>query len=166
MRTLTGLVLLLGAALLQTTLVSRITLLQGSADLVLLMMVTWMLQPGVEPDWKWGIPAGLMVGYATALPDWVMWIGYVAAAGICQLLRLRIWQGRLLSLVSSVLFGTLAIHVVTLLYLFLSAHPIDALEALNLITIPSMLLNLILVLPVNAIITELNKLVSPVEEPA
>lgn len=166
MRNLTGLVLLLGAALLQTTLVSRITLLQGSADLVLLVLITWLLQPGVKPDWKWGIPAGLMVGYATALPDWVMWIGYVAAAGTCQLLRLRIWQGQLLSLFSSILLGTLAIHLATLVYLFLSAHPMDALEALNLITIPSILLNLILVLPVNAIIAELNKLVSPVEEPA
>lgn len=166
MRILTGLVLLLGAALLQTTLIARVTLLQGSADLVLLILVTWMLQPGAEPDWKWGIPAGLMVGYATALPDWVMWVGYVAVAAIAQWLRLRLWQGRLLPLFSSVLLGTLAIHAVTLLYLFLSAYPIDALEAINLITIPSLLLNLIFVLPVNAIIGELNKLVSPIEEPA
>jgi hypothetical protein len=166
MRVAIGLVLLLGAALLQITLVTRITLLQGMADLVLLVMLAWMLQPGNQADWKWGIPAGLFIGYASALPDWLMVACYVAAAGLCQLLKLRIWQVQLLTLLSSTLLGTLVIHLMTLIYLFLTAHPIDALEALNLITVPSMLLNLILVLPINAIIGELTKLVSPTQEPA
>ena len=166
MRILLGIGLLLGAALLQVTLVTRITLLQGSADLVLLVLISWMLQPGNQPDWRWGLPPGLMIGYASALPDWVLLAGYVAAAGICQALKQRIWQGKLLALFSATLACTLAVHVVTLSYLFLSSHPIDALEAFNLITVPSMLLNLILVLPVHAIIGEVTKLIAPRERPA
>ncbi len=165
MRVLVGIGLLLGAALLQLTLVMRITLLQGSADLVLLVLISWMLQPGNLSDWKWGLPAGLMLGYASALPDWVLLAGYVGAAGICQLLKQRIWQGQLLALLSATVLGALCIHLVTLSYLFLSAHPIDALEALNVITVPSMLLNLIFILPVHAIMSELNKLVNPAEQP-
>lgn len=166
MRILLGIGLLLGAALLQLTLVTRVTLLQGSADLVLLVMISWMLQPGNQPNWKWGFPAGLMLGYASALPDWVLLVGYVGAAGICQLLKQRIWQGQLLALLSATVLGTLCIHLVTMSYLFLSAHPIDALEALNVITVPSMLLNLIFILPVHAIMSELNKLIEPGERPA
>jgi len=166
MRILLGIVFMFGAALLQITLVTRITLLQGVADLVLLTLIAWMMQPGTKPDWRWGIPAGLMMGYASALPDWVLWAGYLGAAFICQLLRRRIWQGQLLSLLSITLLGTLTIHLVTLVYLFMSAHPMDALEALNLITVPSMLLNLIFILPIYAIITELNRFINPTDQAA
>ncbi|MEX1247712.1 MAG: hypothetical protein WEA61_04470 [Anaerolineales bacterium] len=163
MRIFAGIVLLLGAALLQITLFTRITLLQGSVDFVLLVLVAWMLLPANRSDWKWGLPAGIMLGFASALPDWVLWIGYAGAAGICQLLKQRIWQGRLLTLFSATMLGTLAIHLVTMAYLFVSAHPMDALEALNLITVPTMLLNLIFILPIYAIMGEVQKLVSPAE---
>ncbi len=166
MRILVGLLLLLAATLLQVTLMMRINLLQGSADLVLLIMVAWMLQPGNRPSWVWGLPAGLLIGYASALPDYVPLIGYLAAAGVCQLLQIRIWQVPLLTLFSATLLGTLAIHLTTVVYLWLSAQPIAPLEALNLVTIPSMLLNLILVLPINALIGEVNKLLNPELGPA
>ena len=166
MRILVGLLLLLAATLLQVTLMMRINLLQGSADLVLLIMIAWMLQPGNRPSWVWGLPAGLLIGYASALPDYVPLIGYLAAAGVCQLLQIRIWQVPLLTLFSATLLGTLAIHLTTVVYLWLSAQPIAPLEALNLVTIPSMLLNLILVLPINALIGEVNKLLNPELGPA
>ena len=166
MRILVGLLLLLAATLLQVTLMMRINLLQGSADLVLLIMVAWMLQPGNRPSWVWGLPAGLLIGYASALPDYVPLIGYLAAAGVCQLLQIRIWQVPLLTLFSATLLGTLAIHLTTVVYLWLSAQPIAPLEALNLVTILSMLLNLILVLPINALIGEVNKLLNPELGPA
>lgn len=165
MRIAAGLLLLLAAALLQVTLMMRINLLQGSADLVMLVMVTWMLQPGNRPAWIWGLPAGLMVGYASALPDYVLLAGYLAAAMVCQILHMRIWQVSLLTLLSATLLGTLIVHSTTLVYLWVNAQPVDALEGLNLITIPSMLLNLILVLPINALIGEIDKFLSPELKP-
>lgn len=161
MRIAIGILLLLTAAMLQVTLMMRINLLQGSADLVLLVLISWMLQPGHKPAWLWGLPAGLMIGYASALPDYIPLLGYLAAAGICQLLQTRIWQVPLLTLFSATLLGTLAVHLTSLIYLWLSAQPIDAVEALNFIVIPSILLNLILVLPINALIGETNKLLNP-----
>jgi len=69
-------------------------------------------------------------------------------------------------MVSATLLGTIAVHLTTMVYLWLSAQPIDPVEILNLITIPSMLLNLILVLPINALIGEVNKFLSPELDPA
>lgn len=163
MRIFVGVLLLLAAALVQVTLVTRIRLLQGTADLVLLVLIVWMMQEGNRPDWRWGIPAGVMIGFASAIPDWVFWAGYVAAAGICQLLHQRIWQVRLLTLLTATLLGTLAIQLMTLLYLWIDARPLAFGESLNLVILPSMLLNLILVLPVNALISELNKFITPAE---
>jgi hypothetical protein len=163
MRILVGTLLLLGATLLQVTLVARFNLLRGSADLVLLVMVAWMLQEGSQPDWRWGIPAGLMVGFASALPDWTLWLGYLAAAATCQLLHRRIWQVKLLTLITAVLLGTLGIQVITVVYLWLGSQPLDAGQAFNFVTLPSLLLNLILILPINAIISEVNKLLPSAE---
>ncbi len=166
MRIFIGIVLLLCATLLQVTLATRVALLHGSADLVLLTMLAWMLLPGNRPDWRWGIPAGLMVGYASALPDWVLLVAYVAAAGMCQILNERIWQLNLLTLLTGTLLGTLCIHAVTLAYLLLSSQTIDPLQAINLITVPTMLLNLIFILPIHAIMGEFARMVTPIEEPA
>lgn len=164
MRILTGVLLLLAATLLQITLATRLTLLQGSPDLVLLVLVAWLMLPGYRPDWRWGLVAGLMVGYASALPDWVLVAGYGAGAGICQLLSERIWQVKLFSLFSGALLATLAVHAVTMTYLLVSAQPLNLVDAFNLITIPTMLLNLIFILPLHGIMNEMSKLISPVEE--
>lgn len=166
MRIALGILLLLAASLLQVTLVTRIELLQGNADLVLLTLLSWSLVEGTKPDWRWGIPAGLMLGFASALPDWVLLGGYVAAAGIAQVLHKRIWQVTLLTLVTATLLGTLTIHAITLGYFWLSTNPLGLAEALNQVTLPSMILNLILVFPVYAFVGEFSKLLTPSEEPA
>jgi len=164
MRTFVGILLLLAASLLQVTMMMRIRLLDGAADLVLLTLAPWVLLADGKPDWRWGLMAGLMVGYASALPVWVLVLAYGAAAGICVLLHRRIWQVAILTLVTSVLLGTLAIHLITMGYLWVSANPLPFADAINLITIPSMLLNLILVLPIYAVISEVNKLIAPAEQ--
>lgn len=161
MRTLIVVLLLLGATLLQITLLPRIRMLQGSIDLVLLILLTWMLQEENRPDWRLGLVAGVMVGYASAVPDLVLIAGYTLAALLCQLLHQRVWQSRMLTMLTSLILGTLTVHTVTLGYLVLSDNPIPAGEAFNLIMLPSLLLNLILLLPVNALISELNKLIAP-----
>lgn len=161
MRILTGLLLMLAAALLQTTLFARINLLQGSADLVLLVLITWMMQEGNRPDWRWGIAAGLLVGYASALPDLLMVAGYTAAALLCQLLHERIWQVRNLTLATSLIAGTLLLHTLTLGYMWAAGSPLNLGQAFNLVTLPSILLNLILLLPMNALISELMKFFNP-----
>jgi hypothetical protein len=163
-RILVGFLLLLIAGLLQVTLMMRVTLLQGHADLVLIVLMVWLLQEGNKPDWRWGLAAGIMVGWASALPDWVLWIGYAAAAGLCQLLHQRIWQVTLLTLITATLLGTLIIHLLTIAYLFVSANPIGLVDGLNFVTLPTMLLNLILVLPVYALLGELTKVLTPTEE--
>lgn len=161
MRTLVAILLLLGATLLQVTLLPRIRLLQGMVDLVLLILVTWMLQEDNRPDWRLGLAAGAMVGFSSALPDLLLISGYTLTALTCQQLQRRIWQMPLVTMVSSVLLGTLIVQVLTLGYLWLSDNPIAPADAFNLIILPTLLLNLILLLPINALISELNKMIAP-----
>lgn len=161
MKFLVGGVFLLLASILQATLAWRFSLLAGSVDLVLLVLLTWMLQAGNRADWRWGLAAGLMLGLSSALPIWVLLAAYVGAAGLAQLLETRIWKSALFTLLGATLMGSLLVSGITMLYLWLSASPMDLGEAFNLVALPTALLNLLLVLPINAFVTELTKLVVP-----
>ncbi len=164
MTALFGGLLLLLASILQVTLMGRFTLLAGTADLLLLVMLTFMLQEDVRADWRWGIAAGLMVDLSSALPIWVSLAAYIGAAALAHLLETRVWKISLLTLFALTLGSTLLIQGVTMFYLWLNASPINFGEAFNLVTLPSMLLNLLLVLPVSAVVSELSKLALPSEE--
>ncbi len=155
--------LIFAAAILQVTLAPRITLLQGPADLVLLILVALILQEEIKLDWRWGLLAGLILGLSSALPIWVLLISYTAASAITYYLRARVWQIPMLTLFTSALLGTLTIDSISLLYLWLSANPLNFLEALNFILLPRVIFNMLIALPVFALVGELAKIFIPEE---
>lgn len=164
MTILLGSIFLLIAGSLQVTLVWRFSLLAGTPNLVLLVLLTWMLQKHIGADWRWGLLAGLIIGLSSATPLWVSLAAYGAAGALAQFLASRVWRIPLLTLFTAVLGGTLLVHGGELFYWWLNASPLDLTEALNLVILPSALLNLLLVLPANAVITELSKSLIPEDE--
>lgn len=163
MGTVIPLVSLLAAVILQTTIVTQITMLQGSADLVLLTLVGWVLHEPIETHWRWGVLAGLLVGAASAAPFWIPLIGYLGVVGLVSLLQSRIWQAPILILVASTLVGNFWVYGLELGYLWLSGAAFSFTQALNLVLLPSLVLNSLLVLPVFGFMSELAKLVYPPE---
>lgn len=164
MTILLGSLFLLGASALQVTLAWRFNLLAGTPNLVLLVLLTWMLQKHSGADWRWGLLAGLMMDLSSAIPTWVSLAAYGSAAALAQFLESRLWRIPLLTLFAAALGGTLLVLGSELLFLWLSANPLDLNQAINLVILPTALLNLLLVLPVNAIVTELSKSLNPVDE--
>ena len=59
------------ALIIQTAILSRINLLSGCADLLLLLVAGWGLQPNARFVWIWAGLAGLRVGYG-AFPGWLL----------------------------------------------------------------------------------------------
>ncbi len=158
---LTGIPVILTAVLLQSAVVSQIQLLNGAADLVLLTFVSWTMNERVEHTWGWAVIAGLAVGFVSELPVWLMLIAYLLTAGVGLALRGRIWQVPFLALLAAVLLGTLILHTLTFLLLRLQATPVGLSASFNLITLPTLLLNLIFALPIHAVVNELVHLVYP-----
>jgi hypothetical protein len=85
----------------------------------------------------------------------------VAAA---QLLRRRIWQAPLLSVFAVTLFGTLVTHLFSLVVLNFTGHPLPVADTLGLITLPSLLLNLLISIPVYSVMRDLANWVVPAED--
>lgn len=149
--------------ILQSAIVSRIPLLHGTADLVLLALVAWAVQERVRTAWQWGIIGGLLVSMVSAVPILVIMAGYLLTIVVAVLLRQRIWGVRLLGMFTATFLGTLITHALTIAALQFNGTPIPWAAALNTITLPSALLNLILVVPMYALIGDLANWIYPEE---
>ncbi len=149
--------------MLQTIIVSTLPLLNGYADLVLLVLIAWSLQTRARSAWIWAILAGLLVGYISALPLLVPVAGYLLVSGMVRLLVRRVWQSPILGMFLITFIGSLATQGLAMAVLSVSGTPLPIADSLNLVILPGTLLNLLLALPVYAIITDLAQWAYPEE---
>jgi hypothetical protein len=152
------------AVILQSSIVSQIVLLSGFADLILILLAAWALQDRVDTAWHWAIVASVMVGFVTRMPWLIVVIGYLAVVYMAQLLQRRVWQAPLLAMFSVTFAGTLFIQLLSYGYLTISGTSIRLDDSLGLIILPSLLLNMLIAIPVYAIMRDLARWVYPSEE--
>jgi hypothetical protein len=164
MRNLVAFPLLGVAVILQSAIVSRITLLAGYADLVLILLAAWALQERVLSAWHWAFLASILVGFVTRMPWAIVVVGYFIVVYISQLLHRRVWQAPLLAMFSMTLLGTILIHLLSFAFLSLTGTPLRLGDVLGLITLPSLLLNMLFAIPVYMFMRDLARWVYPSEE--
>jgi rod shape-determining protein MreD len=140
---------------LQTAVISRIALLHGTADLLLVAVLAWALQKRVQTAWHWSLIAGLLVTLVSGLPVGVALVTYPLLVGLALLLKKRVWQMPILAMFIATFFGTLLVHVIDLAALRFVGHPLPVLESFNLITLPSAVLNLLFAVPIYVLLTDL-----------
>ena len=155
MRNLIAVPVIILAVILQSAVVSRLTLLSGFGDLPLVMLAAWALQDQVDSAWHWAIATGIVVGFISGINWMVFVIGYVAVVALAKVLRMRVWQAPLLAMFSVTFLGTILMAVLTLGVLRLSGVSIPLQDAVGLLTLPGVLLNLLLAIPVYAVMRDL-----------
>jgi len=163
MATLIAFPILAGLMILQSGIVSRIPLLHGTPDLILLVIIAWALQKKVQNAWQWSIIAGLLYNLVSALPIGVSLVGYGLATGLALAFRRRVWQAPILAMLVTTFLGTLVFLSVSYFSLRLLGDPIPLGPALNLIVVPSVLLNLVLAAPAYALMGDLARWLYPEE---
>ncbi|HNS62874.1 MAG TPA: rod shape-determining protein MreD [Anaerolineaceae bacterium] len=149
--------------MLQLGIISQLPLLQGTADLILLVLVAWALQDQVTSAWEWGILGGVMVSLVTATPFYVVIFSYLLVILIARMARRRIWQMPLLVMLILTFLGTLVFHLVSIVVFQIMGSNLPLRESLTLVTLPSALLNLLLAFPVYTIVADLAKWLYPTE---
>ena len=155
---------ILGSLLiLQTAVFSQLPLLRGTTDLVMVAIIAWSLQKSVKTAWQWGIIGGLLVSLSTALPFGLPIIGYLLVVGMTLLLRQRVWQVPILAMFVATFLGTLITQALTVFVLRFTGTPLAWLESVNMITLPSMLLNLVVAIPAYALLGDLARWLYPEE---
>lgn len=163
MPVLIGIPFLVISLVLQTTVMSRLPLLNGTADVVLLVIIAWMLNEKVKHGWEWVIMAGLMVSFVSALPLLLPLFGYLLAVGLAYWLKKRIWQTPVLAMLFSTVIGTIVMQSLSLAVLIVLGSSISFPSGYSLVVLPSTLWNLILAIPVYTLVGEVADLVYPNE---
>ena len=149
-------------AMLQMTVFSRLTLLHGAADIVLLTLVAWGLQEDNPNMWPWTLLAGAVISFASALPFFLPIPGYLLVTGVTRLIQKRIWQSPLLAMLLVTMVGTLLYHLLSMSAMFLNGSTIQFGVAWSQVTLPSLLLNLMLAIPVYATVHSIRDGLSPI----
>lgn len=151
------------AVILQSSLVSEIQLLNGYADLPMLIIAAWALQERVESAWHWAAVACLFVGFISSLP-WIIFVmGYLGIVFAARILQRRVWQAPLLAMFSVVFTGTLFMHLLSFGVLSILGTPFVFSDVMGLITLPSLLLNMLFSIPVYTFMRDLSYWVYPTE---
>lgn len=163
-RNLIAFPLLALVVIVQSTVISQITLLAGYADLMLVVLAAWALKADASAAWLWAILGGVMVSFVSGMPWPVALAGYLFVVLLAQLLRQRVWQAPLLAIFSVIFIGTLSMNIFALFALNLLGTPLPIGDSLGLIVLPSMLLNLLFAIPVYAMMRDLAQWVIPAQE--
>ena len=164
MRNLIAAPVIILAVMLQSAIVSRVTLLSGVADLPLVMLAAWALQDEVESAWHWAAAARLMVGFVSGIHWSVPVLSYLAVVAFAQVFQRRVWQAPLLAMFSVTFLGTISMSVFSLAVLRLVGIPLPLGDVFGLITLPGILLNMLLAIPVYAVMRDLARWVHPTPE--
>jgi len=150
--------ILIIAFILQTTIVARVSLLNGMADIMMLIIIAWGLQEQTKNAWMWAILAGLAVGFATAAPWFIFPISYLIITFITDRVRSQIWQNPILAMMMITCMGTVLILGVEFIFLRLAGINLEFKEILTRTILPSMLLNLLFAFPIYWGMRELSRM--------
>jgi hypothetical protein len=164
MRNVVAAPVILLSVILQSAIISRVYLLSGIADLPLVMLAAWALQEEVDSAWHWAAATGLLVGFISGISWFVPVLGYLAVVALAQILQQRVWQAPLLAMFSITFLGTILVSVLSLVFLRLSGESLPISDVLGLVTLPSVLLNMLLAIPVYAVMRDLARWVYPSPE--
>ena len=164
MRNLIAIPVLFLAVMLQSAVVSRVYLLSGVADLPLVMLAAWALQENVDSSWHWAAAFGILVGFVSALPWYVPVISYIVVVTLAQMLQRRVWQAPLLAMFSVTFLGTVFLNFLTYLVMRIGGVDMPFEDVLGVLVLPGVLLNMLLAIPVYAIMRDLSRWVYPTPE--
>ena len=86
-RNLIAFPLLALVVIVQSTVISQMTLLAGYADLMLVVLAAWALKVDATAAWLWAILGGVLVSFVSGMPWPVAVFGYLVTVLLAQLFR-------------------------------------------------------------------------------
>jgi rod shape-determining protein MreD len=136
------------AILIQATLLTRVRLWGVTANLLLVIAVTWSLGRGLSQGMLWGFVGGLGLDLVTGLPLGASALGLMAACVPSSLGKGTIFAGNLALPIVIVALATSLYGWVVLALLRLTGSPVDWLASTVRVILPEMILNCLLIVPV------------------
>ena len=158
---LVGLPLLALAAVLQATVLNQFRLFGGTVDLVLLLSLNWTIVGEWRSGTLWALMGGLCLDLLSGGPFGANALGLVLVAYGASLSEGRFWSSHVLLPLASALLGTVLYHGIYLLVLAGSGHTVNWTLSLSQVTLPTVFLNTLFMLPVYQFVRWLHSVLHP-----
>ena len=136
--------LLVVVAILQTTVVPQLTVWDASANLPLLVVVSWSLLRGSREGMIWAFIAGLAVDLLSGAPFGAATLSMIAVGFLAGLGHATVFRAYIALPLVVMFAATVVYDLLFLLVVRLSGYPVDWLDSLLRLILPSALLNAIL----------------------
>lgn len=142
-------------AVFQAAVLNQIPLIMGTADILLLTVIAWSLRDRVRTAWHWSVVGGYLASISSALPYGVLILSYLIITGTAIFIRKRFWKIPILAMLLTTFLGTIFVQIAALVSRIFSGVTIQISQAINLIILPTLILNIILAIPIHLIIADL-----------
>jgi rod shape-determining protein MreD len=145
---LLGLPLMAGLAILQSSVVAHLQLLNGRPDLVLLAVIGWSLAGRPVEAMVWGLIGGAFLDTLSGQPMGATSMALVLIAYLASWLEGRFWEAHLFMTLGVTLIASLLFYLMMLAVLLITGQPVDWGLAFTRVVLPSSFINLLLAVPV------------------
>lgn len=150
----------------QIGVISQIKLQAGKLDLILLVIIALVLieRNSFQDSLVIGLAASLIVGLVTAEPLLFVLLFYMSAVIFVFYIRSRVWKIPLITMFFSVGVVTILHHSIFGLYLIFDGANLNISDLFKIVLLPSLMLNILAVIPVYYLVLEVWRWFSPIEE--
>lgn len=136
--------MMVGAAILQTTVMGRPFLLGGRPDLVLLLVVAYSVARGVSEGLLVGLMGGLIVDFLSAVPFGAATMGMGLVGLLTGLGDANVYRANMLIPLVAVFLATVLYHSFLMLALQADGRSVEWISTLAIQTVPAAVLNSVL----------------------
>jgi len=144
-----GIPLFLIAMLIQATILPHLRVFGGQPDLIVVLVLTWAILDHDREGMAWAFVGGLFIDLLSGAPFGISSLILVPVAYLVGLTEARVYRTSLALPLVLTAGGALAYHAAYLLLLrFLADFPVAWTEIPGYVTVPSVIFDVILIIPV------------------
>ncbi|MBC6936796.1 MAG: rod shape-determining protein MreD [Chloroflexi bacterium] len=145
------------AAILQSGLTPRFSILGGRPDLVFLLVLSWALNAPLEQGVVWAFVGGILLDLMSAAPLGTSVIGMIIIVFVLDIFRQQIYRVGVGTIMWTVLAGTLFQQATVMVLLLLAGFKVPILDNVGYVVLPSVFYNFVLIFPVYFFMRRLQK---------
>ena len=153
--------ILILATALQVSFVPQIRLFGGQPDLIMLLVLAWTVTSPLEEAVTWAFVGGISVDLLSAAPLGTSVVGLLLLVFIVEQLKGQLVNLNIIVLIGLTALGTLIQQISLLIIIALSGYSIRPIEQFFYIVLPSLLYNIIFILPAVGVTRRIKRLLSP-----
>jgi len=151
------------AAAAQSTFMPQVRVLNGQPDLVFLIVLAWAIHATPVQAVIWAFVGGIMQDLLSVAPLGTSTLGMILMIALLEGLRSQLARIGLITYIGLVLVGGFVIKIVLLIVLIFNGFSIQPVSTFTDNILPSVAYNLVVMLPIYAIVRFVQRRVAPPE---